>query len=73
LADKARINHNTVIRFENEKHDANEVTVLAIKQAFEAAGLMFIDADETAGEGVRFKKTRKRIRGNHVEGLSQGA
>jgi hypothetical protein len=41
LADKARINHNTVIRFENEKHDANEVTVLAIKAAFEAAGIRF--------------------------------
>ena len=56
LADKARINHNTVIRFENEKHDANEVTVLAIKAAFEAAGLVFIDADETAGAGVREKR-----------------
>jgi transcriptional regulator with XRE-family HTH domain len=41
LADRARINHNTVIRFENEKHDANEVTVLAIKAAFEAAGIRF--------------------------------
>jgi len=55
LATKARISANTVVRFENEKHDANEVTVLAIKAAFEAAGLVFIDADETAGEGVRLK------------------
>ena len=56
LAEKARINSNTVVCFENEKHDANEITVLAIKAAFDAAGLVFIDADETAGEGVRLNK-----------------
>jgi DNA-binding XRE family transcriptional regulator len=56
LADRAHINHNTVIRFENERHEPNDTTRLMIKQAFEAAGLMFIDADETAGEGVREKR-----------------
>ena len=60
LATKARINSNTVVRFENEKHDANEVTVLAIKVAFEAAGLVFIDADETAGAGVRLREALAR-------------
>ena len=59
LADKARINHNTVIRFENERHCANELTVLAIKGAFEAGGLVFIEADETAGEGVRIARQVK--------------
>jgi DNA-binding XRE family transcriptional regulator len=58
LAEKARINSNTVVRFENEKHEANEVTVLAIKQAFEAAGLTFIDADNTHGAGVRWKQPK---------------
>ena len=43
MAEKAHINSNTVVRFENEKHDANEVTVLAIKQAFEAAGIRFTE------------------------------
>ncbi len=28
------------------------ITVPAVKASFEAAGLVFIDADETAGEGV---------------------
>jgi hypothetical protein len=60
LAEKARINPNTVVRFKNEKHDANEITVLAIKAAFEAAGLVFIDADETAGEGVRWREALAR-------------
>jgi DNA-binding XRE family transcriptional regulator len=55
LAAAAHINHNTVIRFENERHEPNDTTRLMIKQAFEAGGLAFIDADETAGEGVRLK------------------
>jgi transcriptional regulator with XRE-family HTH domain len=56
LAERARCNFNTVVRFENEKGEANDITVLAIKAAFEAAGLLFIDADETAGAGVREKR-----------------
>lgn len=55
LADKAHINHNTVIRFENERHAPNDTTRLTIQAAFEAGGLAFIDADEAAGEGVRLK------------------
>jgi DNA-binding XRE family transcriptional regulator len=56
LAKRARIDGNTVIRFENGKRKSNETTMLVIKQAFEAAGLIFIDADETAGAGVRVKE-----------------
>ena len=33
----------------------NPVTLKAIRLAFEAAGMLFIDADETAGEGVGLK------------------
>ena len=55
LAEQARVGSNTVVRFENGK-PANTSTVTMIRQALEAAGLVFIDADETAGEGVRLKK-----------------
>ena len=41
LARQARIDSNTVVRFENGKHKSNETTVLMIKQAFEAAGVRF--------------------------------
>jgi hypothetical protein len=58
---KARINSNTVVRFENEKHEANVVTVLAIKVAFEAAGLIFLDEDESEGVGVRLKKMKAEM------------
>jgi transcriptional regulator with XRE-family HTH domain len=56
LAQRARIDSNTVVRFENGRHKSNETTVLMIRQAFESGGLIFIDADETAGAGVREKR-----------------
>jgi DNA-binding XRE family transcriptional regulator len=56
LGRQAHIDSNTVVRFENGKHKSNETTMRAIKAAFEAAGLIFIDADETAGAGVREKR-----------------
>jgi transcriptional regulator with XRE-family HTH domain len=43
LARRASISANTVVRFENEKHEANASTVLVIRQAFEAAGIVFTD------------------------------
>jgi len=43
LAEQARVSANTVVRFENERHEANEVTLHAIRQAFEAAGVTFTD------------------------------
>jgi hypothetical protein len=58
LATKARVSANTVVRFENEKHEANEVTVFAIKAPFEAAGLIFVN--ETGSEGVLIKKSALR-------------
>ena len=56
LAKAADIAANTVFRFENGRNDPNPVTLKAMRQAFEAAGLVFIDADETAGAGVRASK-----------------
>ena len=43
LAEQAHISANTVVRFENEKHDANQATVHMIQRAFEAAGVRFKD------------------------------
>lgn len=41
LANQAHVSANTVVRFEYEKHEANASTVLVIKQALEAAGVLF--------------------------------
>jgi DNA-binding XRE family transcriptional regulator len=56
LAKAADIAANTVFRFENGRNEPNTLTPKAIKQAFEAAGLLFIDADDNGGVGVREKK-----------------
>ncbi len=55
LAKAAVISTNTVARFERGRNEPNPVTLKAIRLAFEAAGMLFIDADETAAEGVRLK------------------
>lgn len=55
LAEAACVSSNTVSRFESGK-PAIPATLRAMRQAFEAAGLVFIDADETAGAGVREKR-----------------
>lgn len=56
LAGAADISTNTVARFEKGRNEPNPVTLKAIKAAFEAAGMLFIDADEKAGAGVREKR-----------------
>jgi ribosome-binding protein aMBF1 (putative translation factor) len=43
LARHAHISANTVVRFENARHEANASTLLVIKQAFEAAGVQFTE------------------------------
>jgi transcriptional regulator with XRE-family HTH domain len=57
LAKAADIAANTVSRFENGRNEPNTLTLKAMKAAFEAAGVLFIDADETAGAGVRLKQS----------------
>ena len=56
LGRKAGIDSNTVVRFENGRFKSNEATMRVIKAAFETAGLIFIDADDNGGVGVREKR-----------------
>jgi DNA-binding XRE family transcriptional regulator len=43
LGKRAHVAGNTVVRFENGRHDANPATIFAIRSAFEAAGVLFQD------------------------------
>ena len=54
LARHAGISPNTVSRFENGS-GAMVDTLIQIEQAFDEAGVIFVDADESAGQGVRLK------------------
>jgi len=54
LAKHAGVSPNTVSRFENGS-GAMVDTLIQIELAFDEAGVLFIDADESAGPGVRLK------------------
>jgi transcriptional regulator with XRE-family HTH domain len=43
LADAAGIAANTVVRFETGRNTPNQATLKVIRQAFEAAGITFVD------------------------------
>jgi transcriptional regulator with XRE-family HTH domain len=58
LAKRAGISANTVSRFENGSGIMAE-TLGAIEDAFDAAGIIFIPADDNAGPGVRLKTPPK--------------
>jgi transcriptional regulator with XRE-family HTH domain len=58
LAKAAEIAPNTVMRFETGRNAPNTITLKAMKQAFEAAGVRFIAEGEESlrgGPGVRLK------------------
>jgi transcriptional regulator with XRE-family HTH domain len=57
LAEKAKINPNTVSRIENGS-DALASTLDRIQAALEDAGVIFIDQNEDGGPGVRLRKSR---------------
>lgn len=66
LAKAAGMGHATVARFERGDSKPYADTVNAIRAALEAAGIFFIEADETMGPGLRLRAPRKK------EGLLEG-
>ncbi len=62
LAEKAKIGLMTVKRVEIGRGPpaANTTTLLSIQGACERAGIVFVNADERGGEGVRFRADRRR-------------
>lgn len=61
LAEAAIIGVVTVRQFETGAHEPRRLTLHAIKQAFEAAGVEFID-ENGGGPGVRLRKPPKQKR-----------
>lgn len=59
LAERAKASPKTVVRFEAGEELKPE-TVTRFRVQFEAAGIIFIERDRIAGEGVRFSKRRRR-------------
>jgi DNA-binding XRE family transcriptional regulator len=53
LAERAAVSAGTVRGFESNRHALHRATAAAIRQALEAAGIRFLEADAAGGEGVR--------------------
>jgi transcriptional regulator with XRE-family HTH domain len=59
LADAARIGVATVRLFEGEGAESRQATLAVLRQAFELAGVEFID-ENGGGPGVRLRRRQQR-------------
>jgi transcriptional regulator with XRE-family HTH domain len=60
LANAANVSRTTINDFERGAHVPYPDNLAAIVAALEAAGVSFIDGDETAGAGVRLREPWKK-------------
>jgi DNA-binding XRE family transcriptional regulator len=58
LAEKSQVSERTIIDFERGARAPQNSTKLAIKTAFEKAGIEFID-ENGGGPGVRLRNTKR--------------
>lgn len=59
LAEKSGIPAVTIRGFESLGADSKMSTILRMRRALSAAGVVFIDEDESGGPGVRLAKPRR--------------
>lgn len=62
LAEASGVAESTILRFESGKGGMQTGTLTRIRDALEADGVLFIDADDAIGPGVRLKLKQKRKR-----------
>jgi len=62
LAEASGVAESTILRFESGKGGMQTGTLTRIREALEADGVMFVDADDAIGHGVRLKLKQKRKR-----------
>lgn len=54
LAERAEVSRGTVRGFESGQHALQRSTAAAMRRAFEAGGVILMEADRDGGQGVRF-------------------
>ncbi|NIA68983.1 helix-turn-helix transcriptional regulator [Pelagibius litoralis] len=57
LAEATGLTRETIANFETGAHTPHPNNRAALRAALENAGVIFIDEDDTAGPGVRLRKT----------------
>jgi transcriptional regulator with XRE-family HTH domain len=61
LAQSAGLGLSTIVDYEKGRRQVSQAAVIAIEEAFERAGIDFID-ENGGGEGVRLRKSRRAPR-----------
>jgi transcriptional regulator with XRE-family HTH domain len=59
LAQRCDMDVNTVKNFEQGRSNPGRSTLIAWRNAFASAGVMFLSDEDGYGPGVRFRKPRK--------------
>ena len=59
LAERSGVSIGTIKTFENGKSEPKRPTLIAWRNAFADAGVVFAYEDDAGGDGVRFRKERK--------------
>ena len=62
LAEMSDVAESTILRFESGKGGMQTGTLARLRTALEAEGVIFIEADDAIGPGVRLKLKPKRKR-----------
>lgn len=60
LANAASVMPRTIADFERGDRKTHPSTIQAIQTALEAAGIIFIDGDDTVGLGVQLRDPQKK-------------
>lgn len=64
LAERAEVSRGTIRGFESGQHALQRSTASAVSRALQAGGVVLVDADHQAGEGVRFAGPADAIPGD---------
>ena len=60
LSEMSDVAASTILRFETNKGGMQSGTLARVQKALEGAGVVFVEADDALGVGVRLKLKRKR-------------
>lgn len=68
LAEHAEVSRGTIRGFESGQHALQRSTASAVCRALQAAGVVLVDADREAGQGVRFVRPLDAVPATTTDG-----
>lgn len=71
LAERAEVSRGTIRGFESGQHALQRSTASAVGRALAAGGVILVEADREAGQGVRFVEPSERLAGLPPAGVAR--